>query len=116
MALNLGTISLIPTTSSNAAALSKDALALISEIKRLEQKFNGIAADAVQFSIERRKEGEGDIELLGRIAKEASMKAHTLAAEEDLKRVDNIIAGDARPTRRGLAGLLDRAADKVARF
>ena len=116
MALNLGTISVLPVNSSNANRVSKDAMAIISDIKALEKRFNGIVADAVQFGIEKRKEGEGDLELLSRIAKAANLKAHELAAEEDQQRVDLIVSGDARPTRRGLAGLLDRAADKVARF
>jgi hypothetical protein len=116
MAISLGTISVTPINSRNAQRLSKDALALIAEIKALENKFNLIIADSVQFGMEKRKENEGDLELLGRIAKAANLRAHELAAEEDQKKVDLVIAGESRPARRGLAGILDKAADKVARF
>ncbi len=116
MALNLGTIAVTPVNSKNAQRLSKDALALIAEIKQLETKFNVIVADAAQFGMDKRKENEGDLELLGRIAKAANLKAHELAAEEDQKKVDLVIAGESKPVRRGLAGLLDKAADKAARW
>lgn len=114
--MHLTTITVTPVNAKNAQSLSKDALALITEIKRLESKFNVISADAVQFGIEKRKENEGDLELLARIAKAANVVAHELACEEDQKRVELVLAGESKPARRGLAGLLDRAADKAARW
>ncbi len=113
---SLATISVRPVSSANAATLSKDSLDLITEIKKLETRFNNVAADAAQLGIEKRKENEGDLEYLARVAKEANRKAHDLAAAEDQKQVEAVISGSMKPARRGLAGLLDKAADKAARW
>jgi hypothetical protein len=109
---SIGTTSKV--SSANAAKLCKEALAIINDLRAIEAKFTILLADSRNYGIEARKENEGDLDLLARIAKSASARAHELACEEDAERVELAITSNSRPVRKGIAGWLDRAADKLA--
>ena len=111
-----GVISTQKSTSALAASTSKNALSLINQIRSIEATFLKLAAEAENLGLARRSDTEGDIEFLVRIAKESNAKAHELACAEDAERVDKLLTSTSAPRRTGFAGLLDRAADKVASF
>jgi hypothetical protein len=104
------------TYSSNSALnVSKTALSLIGDIKAVERAFNALAVQANDLGL-KRNENEGDIAFLGRIAAAASELSHDLRKKEDAETIKRQIEGQAAARRKGLSGLLDRAADAVARF
>ena len=109
-----GVISTVKASSSLAASTSKNAISLINQIRSIEATFMKLAAEAENLGLARRLETEGDLEFLARIAKESNAKAHELACIEDAEKVDKLLTSTTQPRRTGFAGLLDRAADKVA--
>lgn len=111
-----GVISTVKASSSLAASTSKNALSLINQIRSIEATFMKLAAEAENLGLSRRLDTEGDLEYLARVAKESNAKAHELACQEDAEKVDKLLTSTSAPRRTGFAGLLDRAADKVASF
>lgn len=109
-----GVISTAKASSGLAAATAKNALALINQIRGIEATFMKLTSEAENLGLARRTEVEGDLEFLTRIAKESNVKAHELACAEDAERVDKMLLSTSTPRRTGFAGLLDRAADRVA--
>lgn len=109
-----GVISTVKASSSLAASTSKNALSLINQIRSIEATFMKLASEAENLGLPKRLDTEGDLEYLARVAKESNAKAHELACLEDAARVDQLLTSTAQPRRTGFAGLLDRAADKVA--
>lgn len=111
-----GVITLQKSSSALAVSTSKNALSLINQIRSIEATFLKLASEAEVLGLNRRSETEGDLEFLARVAKESNAKAHELACIEDAERVDKMLNSTTQPRRTGIAGLLDRAADKVASF
>jgi hypothetical protein len=109
-----GVISTAKASSGLAAATAKNALALINQIRSIEATFLKLASEAENLGLARRSETEGDLEYLARVAKESNVKAHELACAEDAAKVDAMLTSTTQPRRTGFAGLLDRAADRVA--
>lgn len=104
-------------TSSNAAGLSTRALALIGTIRKAEETYNRLMEEAADLGIEiDAAEGESELALLQKLSVAATSKAHDLAKSEDLARIERVAEGKVAAPRTGLAGLLARASEAVARI
>lgn len=114
MAKQLFGVTTTKASSALAASTAKSSLALINSIRGIEATFLKLAAEAENLGLAPRSPEEGDLEYLARVAKEANAKAHELACQEDAERVDKLLASTSQPRRTGLAGVLDRVADRVA--
>lgn len=101
--------------SAHADTTAKTALSLIGDIRACERAFNALSVQATELGL-RRNENEGDITFLGRIATQAIELKHDLLKKEAVTAAQRQAETAVQGHRRGLAGLLDRAANAASRL